>query len=330
MAVTVQVKAWHCQVALAVTQLLFCIGSVYLKSSLLSLGVSGAREFHPIVYAFIREAVAGAPHPSQLRPSAVSLHASLSAAGKVSELMSGACRSGHVHHRLRPVRCAPTRCSSLAIKQCLCRLLPHLVAHGLVPACAHPRLRPGLVSTNACAACSEGWQVPRGESSLVQIAATEPQLAVHLSLAQPSDPHHSSTVAAYVCSSTHETTHNSSSATRLCCASHETARGCAGLLPRREHLAAIGGLGVCLYFNQLCYIVGIDLSGVLVATCMQPAIPVFTAMLAVLLRFETGSWQKAGGIAAAVTGSICMVRGVMHRSSYTTIPASCWACARSC
>ena len=80
------------------------------------------------------------------------------------------------------------------------------------------------------------------------------------------------------------------------------------MLPRREHLAALGGLGVCLYLNQLCYIVGIDLSGVLVATCMQPAIPVFTAMLAVLLRYETGSWQKAGGIAAAVAGSVCMVR----------------------
>ena len=57
--IAVHVKAWHCQVALAVTQLLFCIGSVYLKSSLLSLGALGAREFHPIVYAFIREAVAG-------------------------------------------------------------------------------------------------------------------------------------------------------------------------------------------------------------------------------------------------------------------------------
>ena len=57
--IAVHVKAWHCQAALAVTQLLFCIGSVYLKSSLLSLSTLGAREFHPIVYAFVREAVAG-------------------------------------------------------------------------------------------------------------------------------------------------------------------------------------------------------------------------------------------------------------------------------
>ena len=87
------------------------------------------------------------------------------------------------------------------------------------------------------------------------------------------------------------------------------------MLPRREHLAALGGLGVCLYLNQLCYIVGIDLSGVLVATCMQPAIPVFTAMLAVLLRYETGSWQKAGGIAAAVAGSVCMVRPCLRTAA---------------
>ena len=30
---------------------------------------------------------------------------------------------------------------------------------------------------------------------------------------------------------------------------------------------------------QLFYIMGIDMSGVVVATCMQPSIPVITAML---------------------------------------------------
>ena len=66
-------------------------------------------------------------------------------------------------------------------------------------------------------------------------------------------------------------------------------------------------LGLCLYFNQLFYIIGIDMSGVVVATCMQPTIPVFTAMIAVMLGLEAGSWQKAGGIVLAVGGSICMV-----------------------
>ena len=53
------VVAWHCQVALAIIQALFCIGSVYLKSALISLDVAEARKFHPIIYAFVREAVAG-------------------------------------------------------------------------------------------------------------------------------------------------------------------------------------------------------------------------------------------------------------------------------
>ena len=53
------VVAWHCQAALAVIQALFCIGSVYLKSCLLALDVAEARQFHPIIYALAREAVAG-------------------------------------------------------------------------------------------------------------------------------------------------------------------------------------------------------------------------------------------------------------------------------
>ena len=80
------------------------------------------------------------------------------------------------------------------------------------------------------------------------------------------------------------------------------------MLPRRSDLLRVALLGFCLYLNQLFYIMGIDLSGVVVATCMQPTIPVFTAMLAVMLQQETGSWQKFGGIGLAVGGSMCMVR----------------------
>ena len=49
------------------------------------------------------------------------------------------------------------------------------------------------------------------------------------------------------------------------------------------------------------------MSGVVVATCMQPIIPVFTAMLAVALKLEAGSLQKFAGIGIAVGGSLCMV-----------------------
>ncbi len=55
---------------------------------------------------------------------------------------------------------------------------------------------------------------------------------------------------------------------------------CAGQLPAKRDLLRVAALGLCLYFNQLFYIIGIDLSGVVVATCMQPTIPVFTAMIA--------------------------------------------------
>jgi drug/metabolite transporter (DMT)-like permease len=81
----------------------------------------------------------------------------------------------------------------------------------------------------------------------------------------------------------------------------------AGLLPKRQDVLRVMALGMCLYFNQLFYIIGIHMSGVVVATCMQPTIPVFTAMIAVLLNLEAGSLQKFIGIALAVGGSICMV-----------------------
>lgn len=52
------VKAWQCQLALALTQVSFCCGSVYLKRALRAVDGSRGQNFHPIVYAFVREAVA--------------------------------------------------------------------------------------------------------------------------------------------------------------------------------------------------------------------------------------------------------------------------------
>ena len=75
----------------------------------------------------------------------------------------------------------------------------------------------------------------------------------------------------------------------------------------------MAALGLCLYFNQLFYIIGIDLSGVVVATCMQPTIPVFTAAIAVMLHLEARSAQKLAGIGLAVGGSICMVSSQPRR-----------------
>ncbi len=96
----------------------------------------------------------------------------------------------------------------------------------------------------------------------------------------------------------------------------------AGLLPQRQDLWRVMALGLCLYFNQLFYIIGIDMSGVVVATCMQPTIPVFTAMIAVMLGLEAGSLQKFVGIVLAVGGSICMVRTLGCMTSLLALAGS--------
>ena len=86
--------------------------------------------------------------------------------------------------------------------------------------------------------------------------------------------------------------------------------GAGRLAPLRHDCPRVLLLGCCLFFNQLFFILGIALSGVVVATCMQPAIPVFTAVLALMLGTEAGSLRKFMGIAMAVGGSVCMVRGL--------------------
>jgi hypothetical protein len=53
------VKAWQCQLALALTQTAFCVGSVYLKSCLRQVNSANGQVFHPIIYAFLREVIAG-------------------------------------------------------------------------------------------------------------------------------------------------------------------------------------------------------------------------------------------------------------------------------
>ncbi len=79
--------------------------------------------------------------------------------------------------------------------------------------------------------------------------------------------------------------------------------------PARQDIWRVVGLGACMFFSQLFYIIGIELSGVTVATCFQPAIPVFTVLLGILLQMETASPQKLVGVILAVSGAICMVLG---------------------
>jgi len=78
--------------------------------------------------------------------------------------------------------------------------------------------------------------------------------------------------------------------------------------PARQDLGRVAVLGACMFFSQLFYITGIELSGVVVATCIQPTIPVFTVLLGVLLQMESANPQKLAGIALAAVGAMSMVR----------------------
>lgn len=66
-------------------------------------------------------------------------------------------------------------------------------------------------------------------------------------------------------------------------------------------------LGLLLYGNQLFYILGVSLSGVVMATCMQPGIPVCTVAIAVIWKHEQASTRKTAGIMLASFGAIAMV-----------------------
>lgn len=83
-------------------------------------------------------------------------------------------------------------------------------------------------------------------------------------------------------------------------------------LPQRGDAVKVFGLGLCMFLSQLLYIMGVDMAGVLMASCIQPSVPVFTVMLALFLGSETGSARKMVGILLAVLGAMCMVVGSIH------------------
>ena len=78
-------------------------------------------------------------------------------------------------------------------------------------------------------------------------------------------------------------------------------------VPVRMDAAKVFLLGFCMFLSQLLYIMGIEMSGVLIASCIQPTIPVFTVLMGILLKMETAHPQKLIGILFAVLGAICMV-----------------------
>lgn len=99
-------------------------------------------------------------------------------------------------------------------------------------------------------------------------------------------------------------------------------------LPARQDAPRLVALGACMFLSQLFYIIGIELSGVVVASCMQPAIPVFTVLLTIALRMESASPQKLAGIALAVAGAVAMVLGgLVHATPVGTAAAAAAAAA---
>jgi drug/metabolite transporter (DMT)-like permease len=73
-------------------------------------------------------------------------------------------------------------------------------------------------------------------------------------------------------------------------------------VPRRADVPAIFALGLCLFLNQLLYILGLNLAGVTLATCLQPSIPVFTAVLSMLCGQEDPSAHRISGTRTQVIG----------------------------
>jgi len=88
-------------------------------------------------------------------------------------------------------------------------------------------------------------------------------------------------------------------------------------VPARMDVLKVALLGFCMFLSQLLYIIGIELSGVVVASCIQPAIPVFTVLLGIVLKMESAHPQKLVGILLAVLGAVCMVLGSVPSASNT-------------
>ncbi|MEQ9501739.1 MAG: DMT family transporter [Deltaproteobacteria bacterium] len=71
------------------------------------------------------------------------------------------------------------------------------------------------------------------------------------------------------------------------------------------HLSYLGLFGVCL--NQLLFIHGLERTTATNAAILMPAIPAFSAALAILFRVERLSWLRGLGIASATLGAIVLV-----------------------
>lgn len=82
-------------------------------------------------------------------------------------------------------------------------------------------------------------------------------------------------------------------------------------------LALLGFLGV--FANQLLFILGLRYTTATNAAILMPAIPVFAAAVAILLRVERPSFARAAGIVLAVVGALVMLEPTRFQLGDTTL-----------
>lgn len=79
-------------------------------------------------------------------------------------------------------------------------------------------------------------------------------------------------------------------------------------------LLALIGCIVCMGCQNL-FNLGLMLTTAADGGITQPAVPVFAACMAIVLKREQGGWLKMSGIACAVVGTVCIVVGETYYSS---------------
>ena len=81
--------------------------------------------------------------------------------------------------------------------------------------------------------------------------------------------------------------------------------------PRSRDFSRFLLAGFCMFLNQALFIVGVDLSGAVVASCIQPSQPVVTFAIAVLVGQEKLDLKRCLGLSFAVMGAVWVVTGDM-------------------
>lgn len=109
------------------------------------------------------------------------------------------------------------------------------------------------------------------------------------------------------------------------------ATGVQGTTLKPAHIPLVAALGLCLFFNQLLYILGLNLAGVTLAACMQPAIPVFTALLSMLCGQELASTRRvSGAYANADETSVQCLQFVTREKGAEGLPCCIARCHPRC